>query len=82
MSRTEKGHPEDLDGWRKNVQKMGDEFGKVKDAVRDSGDSHDPITNAAVEATRASPYLMGHLILVMIAAAVIVGGILIYANSN
>ena len=43
---------------------FGDEFGKVKDAVRNAGDSHDPITNAAVEATRASPYLMGHVMLI------------------
>ena len=64
MARDTKDHDGDLDGWRKNVQKMGDEFDKVKDAVKGSGDSHDPITNAAVEATRASPYLMGLLMLI------------------
>ena len=64
MARDTKDHDGDLDGWRKNVQKMGDEAAKVREAVRNSGDSHDPITNAAVEATRASPYLMGHVLVI------------------
>ena len=64
MARDTKDHAEDKDGLAKNLDKFGDEFGKVKDAVRNAGDSHDPITNAAVEATRASPYLMGHVMLI------------------
>lgn len=62
--RTTKNHPSDKDGLAKNLDKLGGEFGKVKDAVRNAGDSHDPLTNAAVEATRASPYLMGHVMLI------------------
>ena len=64
MSRTEKSHSEDLDGLAKNLDKLGNEFGKVKDAIKNSGDSHDPITNAAVEASRASPYFMGHVLVI------------------
>jgi len=64
MSRDEKSHPEDLDGWRKNAAKLSDEFDKVKDAVKGAGDSHDPFTNAAVEASRASPYFMGHVLVI------------------
>lgn len=62
MARDTKDHPEDLDGLAKNLDKLGNEFGKVKDAVRNAGDSHDPFTNAAVEASRASPYFMGHVL--------------------
>ena len=64
MSRSEKSHPEDLDGLAKNLDKLGNEFDKVKDAVRNAGDSHDPFTNAAVEASRASPYFMGHVLVI------------------
>ena len=74
MARDTKEHPEDLDGWQKNVQKLGDEYAKVKEAVKNSGDSHDPLTNAAVEATRASPYLMGH---VLVIGGVILIGIIV-----
>ena len=62
--RTTKNHPDDLDGLAKNLDKLGNEFGKVKDAVRNAGDSHDPFTNAAVEASRASPYFMGHVLVI------------------
>ena len=64
MARDTKDHAEDKDGFAKNLDKFGNEFSKVKDAVKNAGDSHDPITNAAVEATRASPYLMGHVMLI------------------
>ena len=74
MGRDTKDHAEDLDGLAKNLDKFGKEFDKVKNAVRDSGDSHDPLTNAAVEATRASPYLMGH---VLVIGGVILTGIII-----
>lgn len=82
MARDKKEHAEDLDGWRKNVQKIGDEYGKVKEAVKNSGDSHDPFTNTAVEVTRASPYFVGHLLVVIIVAAAIAGGVILYVNLN
>ena len=82
MARDTKDHAEDKDGLAKNLDKFGKEFDKVKDAVRNAGDSHDPITNAAVEASRASPYFMGHLLVVIIAAAVIAGGVILYVNLN
>ena len=74
MARDTKDHAEDKDGIAKNLDKFGNEFSKVKDAVKNAGDSHDPITNAAVEATRASPYLMGHVMLIggVILVAVII----------
>lgn len=64
MARDTKDHAEDKDGLAKNLDKLGKEATKVRDAVKNAGDSHDPITNAAVEATRASPYLMGHVMLI------------------
>ncbi len=64
MARDTKEHAKDLDGLAKNLDKFGKEAAKVRAAVRNSGDSHDPITNAAVEATRASPYLMGHVLVI------------------
>ena len=64
MARDTKDHAEDLDGLAKNLDKFGKEAAKVRDAIKGSGDSHDPITNAAVEATRASPYLMGHVLVI------------------
>ena len=64
MGRDTKDHPTDKDGLAKNLDKFGKEFDKVKDAVRNAGDSHDPFTNAAVEASRASPYLMGHVLVI------------------
>lgn len=69
--RTTKNHPSDKDGLAKNLDKFGKEAAKVREAVRNSGDSHDPITNAAVEATRASPYLMGHVL--------VIGGVILVA---
>lgn len=74
MARDTKDHAEDKDGLAKNLDKFGDEFGKVKDAVRNAGDSHDPFTNAAVEASRASPYFMGH---VLVIGGVMLTGIII-----
>ena len=64
MARDVKEHAKDLDGLAKNLDKFGKEAAKVRDAVKNAGDSHDPITNAAVEATRASPYLMGHVLVI------------------
>ena len=64
MGRDTKEHAEDKDGFAKNLDKFGKEAAKVRDAIKGSGDSHDPITNAAVEATRASPYLMGHVLVI------------------
>jgi len=64
MGRNTKDHAEDLDGLAKNLDKLGKEAAKVREAIKGSGDSHDPITNAAVEATRASPYLMGHVLVI------------------
>ena len=74
MGRDTKEHAEDKDGFAKNLDKFGKEAAKVRDAIKGSGDSHDPITNAAVEATRASPYLMGHVMLIggVILVAVII----------
>lgn len=74
MGRDSQDHPEDLDGLAKNLDKLGNEFDKVKDAVRNAGDSHDPFTNAAVEASRASPYFVGH---VLVIGGVILIGIII-----
>jgi len=71
MSRDTKDHAEDLDGLAKNLDKFGKEAAKVRDAIKGSGDSHDPVTNAVVEATRASPYLMGH--------ALVIGGAILVA---
>lgn len=44
MSRSEHARPDDVDGWRKNAEKMGDRYQKVKDVVRAARqeDSHDP----------------------------------------
>lgn len=64
MGRDKKEHAGDKDGLAKNLDKLGKEATKVREAVRNAGDSHDPITNAAVEATRASPYLMGHVLVI------------------
>ena len=77
MARDVKEHAKDKDGWEKNVQKLGDEYANVKDAIKHSGDSHDPLTNAAVEATRASPYLMGHVL--VIGGVILIGIILALA---
>ena len=77
MARDTKEHAEDLDGLAKNLDKLGKEATKVREAVRNSGDSHDPITNAAVEATRASPYLMGHVL--VIGGVILIGIILALA---
>lgn len=70
MSRSEKSHPEDLDGWQKNAQKLGDEYAKVKDAIKNSGDSHDNLMDALTEATRASPYGAAHVVVVVGSALV------------
>ena len=77
MARDKKEHAGDKDGLAKNLDKFGKEAAKVRDAVKNAGDSHDPITNAAVEATRASPYLMGHVL--VIGGVILIGIILALA---
>ena len=67
MGRDTRDHPEDLDGWRKNVQKLDGELDRMGDAARQAmrGDSHDKVMDAVTEATRASPYGAAHVFVVV-----------------
>ena len=75
MARDVKEHAEDLDGLAKNVDKLKKEAKKMAEAVKNSGDSHDPIMNAATEAARVSPYGFAHVAMIggLILVAIIIG---------
>lgn len=72
--RTTKNHDADLDGWRKNADKLGKEFEKVKTGVKESlkEDSHDPLMNAVKGAADASPYWFSHAALIGLGLAAVV----------
>ena len=77
MARDTKEHAEDLDGLAKNLDKLGKEGERMADAARKAmqGDSHDRVMDAVTEATRASPYGMAHLavvVVVVLAVALVV----------
>lgn len=77
MGRDTRDHPDDLDGWRKNVQKLDGELDRMGDAARQAmrGDSHDKVMDAVTEATRASPYGAAHVFVVVVGALLIALGV-------
>lgn len=68
MARDTKDHTKDLDGLAKNLDKLGKEGERMADAARKAmqGDSHDKVMDAVTEATRASPYGMAHLAVIVV----------------
>lgn len=73
MARDVKEHAGDKDGLAKNLDKLRDEGERMADAARKAmdGDSHDKVMDAVTEATRASPYGMAHVFVVVTAILVI-----------
>ena len=68
MARDKKEHAGDKDGLAKNLDKLKVEGEKMQDAARKAmqGDSHDRVMDAVTEATRASPYGMAHVFVVVV----------------
>ena len=77
MARDVKEHAEDKDGLAKNIEKLESEtaksFAAAKAALK--GDSHDKAMDAVTEATRASPYGMAHVFVVVTAILAIALGV-------
>ena len=72
-------NPEGKDGIRRNVAKLKLEWKTlVKPAIKASRDSHAPYTNAAVEACRAAPYFMGHVLAIGVPALIVIEIIFLY----
>ena len=73
MARDVKEHAKDKDGLAKHIEKLESEtaksFAAAKAALK--GDSHDKAMDAVTEATRASPYGMAHVFVVVTAILVI-----------
>lgn len=66
-------------GLSRNFYKLKEEFRKVKVAVEVTWGGHDPYTNAWVEACRASPYFMGHVLAIAFPISVLTLGYTIWS---
>ena len=77
MARDVKEWAGDKDGLAKNLDKLKVEGERMADAARKAmqGDSHDRVMDAVTEATRASPYGMAHVFVVVVAILAIALGV-------
>lgn len=78
MARDTKDHAEDLDGFRRNVREYIDDAEGVIEHVKaeNAKGTHDPFMNTLTEAARKDPkWAMHTVVLVIVAAALIAGGI-------